>query len=42
MTALEQARQNPESLGLRRAVEVLDNTLESAVSKQLTYLEVLE
>ena len=27
MIALEQARQHPESLGLKQAVEVLDNTL---------------
>ena len=27
MIALEQARQHPETLGLKQAVEVLDNTL---------------
>ena len=42
MIALEQARQYLESLGLKQAVEVLDNTLDSAASKQLTYPEMLE
>ena len=40
--ALEQARQYLESLGLKQAVEVLDNTLDSAASKQLTCPEMLE
>ena len=31
-----------ESLGLKQAVEVLDNTLDVAASKQLTYPEMLE
>ncbi len=31
-----------ESLGIKQAVEVLDNTLDSAASKQLTYPEMLE
>ena len=39
--ALEQARQHLETLGLKQAVEVLDNTLDSAASKQLTYADVL-
>ena len=39
---LEQARQYLESLGLKQAMEVLDNTLDSAASKQLTYPEMLE
>ena len=39
--ALEQARQHLETLGLRQAVEVLDNTLDAAASKQLTYADVL-
>ena len=42
MIALEQARQNQESVGPKQAVEVLDNTLDSAASKQLTYPEMLE
>ena len=42
MIALEQARQYLESLGLKQAVEVLDNTLDTAASKQLTYPEMLE
>ena len=41
MIALAQARQHPESLGLRRAVEVLGYTLESATSKLLAYPEML-
>ena len=35
-------RQHLESLGLKQAVEVLDNTLDTAASKQLTYPEMLE
>ena len=42
MVALEQARQYLESLGLKQAVDVLDNTLDVAASKQLTYPEMLE
>ena len=38
MIALEKARQHLETLGLKQAVEVLDNTLDSASSRQLTYL----
>ena len=32
--ALEQARQHLETLGLKQAVEILDNTMDSAASKQ--------
>ena len=42
MIALEKARHYLESLRLKQAVEVLDNTLDSTVSKQLTYPEILE
>ena len=42
MIALEQARQHLESLGLKQAVEVLDNTLDAAANKQLIYPEMLE
>ena len=42
MIALEQARQYLESLGLKQAVEVLDNTVDTAASKQLIYPEMLE
>ena len=42
MIALEQARQYLENLGLKQAVEVLDNTLDTAASKQLTCPEMLE
>ena len=38
---MEQARQHLETLGLKQAVEVLDNTLDAAASKQLTYADVL-
>ena len=41
MIALEQARQHLETLGLKQAVEILDNTLDSAASKQLPYPEML-
>ena len=41
MIALEQARQHLESLGLKQAVETLDNILDAAASKQLTYPEML-
>ena len=37
MIALEQARQRLETLGLKQAVEVLDNTLDAAARKQLPY-----
>ncbi len=40
MMALEQARQHLETLGLKQAVEALDNTLDAAASKQLTYAGV--
>ena len=42
MIALEQARQHLETLGLKQAVEILDNTLDVAANKQLTYPEMLE
>ena len=42
MIALAQARQYLESLGLKQAVEALDNTLDMAAGKQLTYPEMLE
>ena len=42
MIALEQAREYLESLGLKKAVEALDNTLDTAANKQLTYPEMLE
>ena len=35
MIALEQVRQYLETLGLKQAVEVLDNTLDAAASRQL-------
>ncbi len=41
MIALEQERQHLETLGLKQAVEVPDNTLDSAAGKQLTYPEML-
>ncbi len=41
MIALEQARQHLKTLGLKQAVEVLDNTLDAAASKQLPYPEML-
>ena len=41
MIALEQARQYLETLGLKQAVEILDNTLDSAASKQLPYPDML-
>ena len=41
MIPLEQARQHLETLGLKQAVEVLDNTLDAAASKQLPYPEML-
>ena len=39
--ALEQARQHLETLGLKQAVEALDNSLDLAANKQLTYPEML-
>ena len=41
MIALEQARKHLETLGLKQAVEALDNSLDAAASKQLPYLEML-
>ena len=41
MIALEQARQHLETLGLKQAVEALDNSLDVAANKQLTYPEML-
>jgi len=41
MIALEQARQHLETLGIKQAVEVLDNTPDAAASKQLPYPEML-
>ena len=41
MIALEQARQHLETLGLKQAVEVLDNTLDAAASKQMPYPDML-
>ena len=39
--ALEQARQHLESLGLKQAMDALDNSLDVAANKQLTYPEML-
>ncbi len=41
MMALEQARQHLETLGLKQAVEALENSLDTAAGKQLTYPEML-
>ena len=41
MIALEQARRHLETLGLKQAVEVLDNTLDAGASKQLPYPDML-
>ena len=41
MIALEQARHHLETLGLKQAVEVLDNTLDAAANQQLPYPEML-
>ena len=41
MIALEQTRQHLESLGLKQAAEALDNALDAAAGKQLTYPEML-
>ena len=42
MIALEQVRQHLETLELKQAVEALENSLDSAANKQLTYPEMLE
>ena len=42
MIALEQARKHLETLGLKQAVEILDNTLDAVANRQLTYPEMLE
>ena len=39
--ALDQAPQHLETLGLKQTVEVLDNTLDAAASRQLPYPEML-
>ena len=41
MIALDQVRQHLETLGLKQAVEVLENTLDAAASRQLPYPEML-
>ena len=41
MIALEQARQHLETLSLKQAVEVLNNTLDAATSKQMPYPDML-
>ena len=41
MIALEQARQHLETLGLKQAVEILDNTLDAAASRQMSYPDML-
>ena len=41
MIALEQARKHLDTLGLKQAVEALDNSLDAAASKELTYPEML-
>ena len=41
MIALDQARQHLETLGLKQAVEILENTLDAAASRQLPYPEML-
>ena len=41
MIALEQARKHLETLGLKQAIEALDNSLDTAAGKQLTYPEML-
>ncbi len=41
MIALVQARQHLETLGLKQAAEVLDNTLDAATSRQLPHPEML-
>ena len=37
MITLEHAHQHLETLGLKQAVEILDNTLAAAANQQLTY-----
>ena len=41
MIALEQVRQHLEALGLKQGVEALENSLDSAANRQLTYPEML-
>ena len=41
MIAMEQARRHLETLGLKQAVEALENSLDTAASKHLTYPEML-
>ena len=41
MIALDQARQHLETLGLKQALEILDNTLGAAANRQLPYPEML-
>ena len=41
MIALEQAHKHLETLGLKQAVEALDNSLDTAANKQPTYPEML-
>ena len=41
MIALEHPRQHLETLGLKQAVEALENALDVAAGKQLTYPEML-
>ena len=41
MIALERVRQHQQTLGLKQAVEVLENSLYSAANRQLTYPEML-
>ena len=41
MIALEQARKHPETLELKQAVEALDNSLDTAAGRHLTYPEML-
>ena len=39
--ALEQARQHLQTLGLKQAVEALENTLDAAANKQMPYADML-
>ena len=41
MIALEQARQHLETLGLKQAVEILDNTVDAAANEQMPYPDML-
>ena len=41
MIALEQARKHLDTLGLKQAVEALDNSLDAAASRELIYPEML-